>query len=206
MHRHRRLLGAVFTIWLLIESFWAPAPVALALGGPPPPLNQPAPAFTLPTNSGDGEVSLSDFRGQWVVVYFYPQDFTSGCTLEAQRFQHDLPQYLAHNTQIIGISADSVDRHAEFCESEGLKYPLLADEAGTVSKVYGSWLNFISLRHSFIIDPDGRLRARFVKVNPAIHSQEVFARLMELQQEQRPDEPLAIAPLSSDLSNATLSA
>lgn len=157
-------------------------PPAMAMGGKLPPLDQPAPGFTLPTNTGDGEISLADYRGQWVVVYFYPKDFTSGCTLEAQRFQQDLPKYLARNTQILGVSADSIDSHAEFCESEGLKFPLLADTDGQVSRAYGSWLGYLSSRHTFIIDPQGILRERFVKVQPVIHSAEVLERLQELQQ------------------------
>ncbi len=157
-------------------------PSALAMGGTLPPIDQLAPNFTLPTNSGDGQVSLSNFLGQWLVVYFYPKDFTPGCTLEAQRFQQDLPQYVARNTQVIGISADSVNSHAEFCDSEGLKFPLLADTDGAVSQAYGSWLGNLSMRHSFIVDPKGILRAAFVKVRPAIHSSEVLTRLDELQQ------------------------
>ena len=156
-------------------------PEAFALGGTLPGVNQAAPDFSLPTNSGDGQVSLSDYRGKWLVVYFYPKDFTSGCTIEARRFQQDLPKYLAKNTQIIGISADDVNSHAEFCDSEGLKFPLLADTDGQVSKAYGSWMSFISARHSFIIDPEGILRETFVKINPSIHSKEVLARLSELQ-------------------------
>jgi thioredoxin-dependent peroxiredoxin len=116
-----------------------------------------------------------------VVAYFYPKDFTSGCTLEARRFQQDLPQYRAKNTQILGISVDSVDSHAEFCDSEGLKFPLLADTDGAVSKAYGSWLGAVALRHTYVIDPDGVLRAIFTGVNPAIHSQEVLAKLEKLQ-------------------------
>ncbi len=154
---------------------------AFAMGGVLPPIDQPAPAFTLPTNSGDGDVSLSDYLGQWVVVYFYPKDFTSGCTIEAQRFQQDLQKYQAKNTQIIGISVDSVDSHADFCDSEGLRFPLLADEEGTASQAYGSWMNFFSMRHSFIVDPEGVLRETYVKVRPSIHSQEILARLDELQ-------------------------
>lgn len=176
----RTLIRLFLAACLAVLSFNLTAP-ALALGGTLPTLNQPAPEFTLPTNTGDGEISLSDYQGQWVVVYFYPQDFTSGCTLEARRFQQDLPKYLDRNVQILGISADDVDSHAEFCDSEGLKFPLLADTDGTVSKAYGSWLNFFSMRHSFIIDPQGQLREIFVKVRPAIHSQEVLARLDELQ-------------------------
>ncbi|MEO1373865.1 MAG: peroxiredoxin [Cyanobacteria bacterium J06635_10] len=156
-------------------------PAANAIGGKLPSINQPAPEFTLPTNTGDGEISLSDYRGKWLVLYFYPKDFTAGCTIEARRFQEDLPKYLEKNTEIIGVSADDIDSHAEFCDSEGLKFPLLADTTGAVSKAYGSWMSFISVRHSFIIDPEGILRETFVKVNPIIHSQEVMARLKDLQ-------------------------
>lgn len=157
------------------------APEAIALGGTQPPLDQLAPAFALPTNTGNGQISLADYRGQWVVVYFYPKDFTPGCTLEAKRFQQDLPKYQAKNTQILGISADDVVSHAEFCDSEGLKFPLLADVDGTVSKAYGSWLGYSSLRHTYIVDPEGILRAIFTGVSPAIHSKEVLAKLDELQ-------------------------
>ncbi len=155
---------------------------ALALGGILPPLKSPAPSFTLPTNSGSGQVSLADYRGQWVVLYFYPKDFTSGCTLEAQRFQRDLPKYQALNAQVIGVSADDVDSHAEFCEAEGLVFPLLADVDGAVSRAYGSWLAPYSVRHTFIIDPQGLIQAQFLGVQPIIHSAEVLARLQDLQE------------------------
>lgn len=171
-------LALSLAIWLALTGAIAPA---LALGGPLPPLDQPAPLFTLPTNTGDGDISLADYRGQWVVLYFYPEDFTAGCTLEAQRFQRDLPAYRARNAQILGVSADDVTSHTKFCDAEGLTFPLLADEKGTVSKAYGSWLGYRSLRHTFIIDPEGILRAEFVAVRPAIHSQEVLASLEALQ-------------------------
>ncbi len=177
----RRFIGIFSVLLLLLGGWGAIAPYSLALGGEQPALNQPAPPFTLPTNIGDGEISLADYQGQWVVVYFYPKDFTSGCTLEARRFQQDLPKYHKHNTQVLGISVDDVDSHAEFCDSEGLKFPLLADTSGAVSKAYGSWLSGMSLRHTYLIDPNGILRERFLGVNPAIHSAEVLARLEELQ-------------------------
>ncbi|MGL5081979.1 MAG: peroxiredoxin [Microcoleaceae cyanobacterium] len=179
----RTFIALVFTALLALIGFVAPV---WALGGTLPAIGQPAPEFTLPTNVGDGEISLTDYRGQWIVVYFYPKDFTSGCTLEAQRFQQDLPQYLDRNAQVLGISADDVDSHTEFCDSEGLKFPLLADIDGQVSKAYGSWLNFFSMRHTFIIDPEGILQESFVKVRPAVHSQEVLARLDELQETADP--------------------
>ncbi len=163
---------------ILLSNFAIPA---WAMGGEQPPLNEPAPQFTLPTNTGDGEISLNDYQGKWIVLYFYPQDFTPGCTIEARRFQQDLPEYIARNTQILGVSVDDVDSHREFCDSEGLKFPLLADTDGSVSKAYGSWLGFGSLRHTYLIDPDGILRKTFLGVNPNRHSQEVLASLDELQ-------------------------
>ncbi|WP_373480965.1 peroxiredoxin [Geminocystis sp.] len=152
-----------------------------ALGGVQPSLNELAPQFTLSTNTGDGDISLTDYQGKWLVLYFYPQDFTPGCTLEAQRFQQDLPKYQAINTEIIGISVDDVNSHQEFCDEEGLRFPLLADTDGKVSKAYGSWLSGRSMRHSYIINPDGVLVAQFLGVRPAIHSSEVLAKLEELQ-------------------------
>ena len=174
----RQLLSFLIAV---ILAFFALIPDANALCGPQPPLNQPAPDFTLPTNTGEGNISLSDYRGKWVVLYFYPKDFTPGCTLEARRFQQDLPKYMAKNTQVLGVSADDVDSHAEFCDSEGLKFPLLADTTGDVSKAYGSWMGYVSLRHTYLIDPDGILKEIYLGVNPAIHSAEVLARLEELQ-------------------------
>ena len=174
----RQLLSFLIAV---ILAFFAFIPDANALGGPQPPLNQPAPDFTLPTNTGEGNISLSDYRGKWVVLYFYPKDFTPGCTLEARRFQQDLPKYRAKNTQVLGVSADDVDSHAEFCDSEGLKFPLLADTTGDVSKAYGSWMGYVSLRHTYLIDPQGILKEIYLGVNPAIHSAEVLARLEELQ-------------------------
>jgi thioredoxin-dependent peroxiredoxin len=177
----RRWLHAVLGFCFLGLSWvMVPAP-ALAMGGAQIPLGSPAPDFTLPTNRDGGEISLADFRDRWVVLYFYPRDFTSGCTLEAQRFQRDIAAYQARHAQVLGISADSVDSHAEFCDAEGLDFPLLSDPQGRVSQAYGSWLGAASLRHTYIIDPEGILRARFLGVRPAIHSQEVLAMLDDLQ-------------------------
>ena len=171
-------LSVVVTVAIAWGAVTSPA---IAMGGPQPPLDEPAPAFSLPAQTGEGDVSLSDYLGQWVVVYFYPKDFTPGCTLEAQRFQRDLEQYRDRNAQILGISVDDPETHAEFCDSEGLTFPLLADSDGTVSKAYGSWLGAMSLRHTYIVDPGGQLRSIFLGVRPVIHSEEVLARLDELQ-------------------------
>ncbi|MBW4612898.1 MAG: peroxiredoxin [Desmonostoc vinosum HA7617-LM4] len=181
MISRRTFLNILFVSCFAILGWLNFTPTADALGGKLPAMNQPAPEFTLSTNTGDGKISLSDLRGKWVVLYFYPKDFTAGCTIEARRFQQDLPKYVEKDAQIIGVSADDIDSHAKFCDSEGLKFPLLADTDGSVSKAYGSWIGFVSMRHSFIIDPQGVLRETFVKVNPNIHSTEVLARLEQLQ-------------------------
>ncbi len=167
---------------LMVAIAWGGiSPAAMAMGGPQPALDELAPAFSLPAQTGEGDVSLSDYLGQWVVVYFYPKDFTPGCTLEAQRFQRDLTEYRDRNAQILGISVDDPETHAEFCDSEGLTFPLLADSSGTVSKSYGSWMSGRALRHTYLVDPDGKLRSIFLGVRPAIHSQEVLGKLDELQ-------------------------
>ncbi|QIZ72022.1 peroxiredoxin [Oxynema aestuarii] len=177
----RPLLNVLLATVLAGVAWIAGISGAQALGGAQPAIGEPAPEFTLPTHTGDGEISLSDYRGQWVVVYFYPKDFTSGCTIEARRFQQDLGEYQARNTQILGISADSVDSHAEFCDSEGLKFPLLADTNGSVSRAYGSWMAPYSLRHTYVVDPEGILQERFLGVNPSLHSRDVLASLDRLQ-------------------------
>ncbi len=179
----RYLLPLALITGLAIAFLFTVNSSALALGGKQPEVGQPAPDFTLPSfaSGGTKTISLKDYRGKWVVLYFYPKDFTSGCTLEARRFQQDLPKFQELNAVILGVSADSVDSHKQFCSSEGLQFPLLADQDGKVSKAYGSWLGFISLRHTFLIDPDGIIRERFLNVNPATHSQELLTALANLQ-------------------------
>ena len=182
----KRLISIQFWLAMALSLLicFATTPNAWAMGGKQPAIDEPAPEFALLSNAGDKEISLQDYLGQWVVLYFYPKDFTSGCTLEARRFQQDIAEYEARNAQIIGVSVDDVDSHISFCDSEGLEFPLLADENGSVSKAYGSWLGAMSLRHTYLIDPKGILREVFLGVRPSIHSQEVLARLDELKQEQ----------------------
>lgn len=126
-------------------------------------------------------LALGDFRGRWLVLYFYPRDFTSGCTLEARGFQRNLEAFHAASAEVVGVSADDTDDHAAFCGSEGLVYPLLSDPGGRVSRAYGSWLAPFSLRHTFLIDPQGVLRASWTAVRPAGHATEVLAELQRLQ-------------------------
>jgi peroxiredoxin Q/BCP len=159
------------------------AGAAGAIGGTLPELDRPAPDFELegvePSPDGTATVhrSLQDFGGRWLVLYFYPRDFTAGCTLEARGFQRDLADYAARNAVVVGVSADDAESHASFCGSEGLAYPLLSDPGGAVSRRYGSWIAPFSQRHTFLIDPEGVLRARWTAVRPAGHSRQILAEL-----------------------------
>jgi thioredoxin-dependent peroxiredoxin len=144
----------------------------------------PAPDFTL--NSQEGSpVNLHDYRGKWVVLYFYPKDFSSGCTVEAHNFQRDLAQYQQKDAVILGVSVDTADSHQKFCTKEGLNFKLLADTDRKVSEEYGSVMNFgatrLSARHTFIVNPDGVIVKEFLDVKPSTHSEEVLAALGELQ-------------------------
>jgi thioredoxin-dependent peroxiredoxin len=150
-----------------------------------PAVGSIAPDFTL--NSQEGKpVNLHDYRGKWVVLYFYPKDFTSGCTQEAHNFQRDLAQYEQKNAVILGVSVDSADSHQKFCTKEGLNFKLLADTDHKVSQEYGSIMNLgikkLSARHTFLLSPDGVIVREYMDVNTAKHSQEVLAALIELQQ------------------------
>lgn len=143
-----------------------------------------APAFKLASQDGS-EISLDQFKGKWVVLYFYPKDFTSGCTLEAQRFQRDAALYEKQNAVILGVSFDSAGSHKEFCAKEGLTFKLLADTDHAVSNSYGSVMAYngteYAARNTFLIDPSGTIRKVYPKVKPAGHSEEILADLASLQ-------------------------
>ncbi len=141
---------------------------------------QVAPDFTLPSQDSPA-VSLKDFRGKWVVLYFYPKDGTHGCTIEAHNFQRDLAKYERANAVVIGVSVDSTGSHQSFCTKEGLTFKLLADTDKTVSREYGSVMNLmvtkIASRNTFLIDPQGRIAKAWIGVEPNHHSEEVLAAL-----------------------------
>jgi peroxiredoxin Q/BCP len=157
---------------------------AMRKGVPAPAAGTPAPDFTL--NSQDGKpVSLHDFKGKWVVLYFYPKDFTSGCTMEAHNFQRDLAQFEQKNTVILGVSGQDENSHQKFCAKEGLHFKLLADTNYRVSSTFGSIVNLgivkLSARHTFLIDPDGGIRKSYLNVNAGKHSPEILADLALFQ-------------------------
>ncbi|HVI09949.1 MAG TPA: peroxiredoxin [Candidatus Binatia bacterium] len=161
---------------LVIPRILARAPMPMA--------GTAAPTFSLPSQDG-ALVDLADYRGQWVVLYFYPKDQTPGCTREAHNFQVDQQKYAERRAVVLGVSVDSVDSHKKFCAKEGLNFKLLADRGGAVSKSYGSLTDLgvvkIAARHTFLIDPEGKIAQVYANVDPARHSQEVLAKLGELQ-------------------------
>ena len=145
-----------------------------------PALGSVAPDFTLPAHDGS-KVQLSALRGAWVVLYFYPKDKTPGCTIEAHNFAKDQPEYTKRKAIVLGVSTDSVDSHKDFCAQEGLTFKLLADSEKKVAAAYGSLNNLVvaklAARHTFIIDPQGKIARVFADVKPAVHSREVLAAL-----------------------------
>jgi peroxiredoxin Q/BCP len=157
----------------------------LALGGTSPEIGVKAPDFDLlgfsSVNPNQNHWSLTSLQGRWLVVYFYTRDLTSGCTNEAQGFKEALTALKNQDSEVVAISADSVSDHESFCSSEELKFPLLSDPDGVVSKAYGSWMAPYSMRHTFLIDPESVLQAVWTGVRPVGHANEVLSRLNELQ-------------------------
>jgi thioredoxin-dependent peroxiredoxin len=147
---------------------------------PMPTVGQTAPGFTLPSQDGS-QISLDSFKGKWVVLYFYPKDMTTGCTIEAHNFQRDQAQYDAKNAVIVGVSVDTPDSHKTFCTKEGLTFRLLADPEHKVVDQYGSLGNYngmtIANRNTFLIDPQGKIVKVWTKVSPMGHSAEVLAAI-----------------------------
>jgi peroxiredoxin Q/BCP len=167
---------ALFAVFVGVKS--------LRAGDKAPAIGTQAPDFTL--NSQEGKpVSLHEFKGKWVVLYFYPKDFTSGCTVEAHNFQRDLAQYESKNAVIVGVSMQDENSHQQFCTKEGLSFKLLADTKSQVSDQYDSVMNMgvakLSARHTFLIDPQGKVEKVWLDVKPAAHSEEVLAALTQLQ-------------------------
>ena len=146
-----------------------------------PEIGDIAPAFHLKginTNiKSKKEWDLNEFKGKWVVLYFYPKDFTAGCTLEAKGFTDLKKDFSKYNAEIIGISADNQDSHESFCSEKTINYTLLSDPHGTISEKYGSWIPPFSDRNTFLISPDGLISYRWISVLPINHAKEVLNKL-----------------------------
>lgn len=150
-------------------------------------VNDIAPDFVLTDQNGK-QRKLGDFRNRWVVLYFYPKNNTPGCTEEACQFRDDYFKLGKLGAEVLGISIDSQESHAEFTKKYSLPFPLLADTDGKVASQYGSYFSFgpmrFARRHTFIIGPDGRIAKIYRKVKPATHSEDVIRDLTELQKQK----------------------
>src|SRR2546423_5104723 len=149
-----------------------------------PEVGKAAPDFSLTTGDGS-QVSLKDYKGKWVVLYFYPKDFTSGCTLEAHNFQRDLSKYEQAGAVVLGVSVDTAQSHKDFCAKEGLAFKLLADPDAKVSTEYGSVMDYkgakMAARNTFLINPKGEIAKVYTGVKPAEHSDQVLKDLADLK-------------------------
>jgi peroxiredoxin Q/BCP len=158
--------------------------ITLRAGDKTPAIGSNAPDFTL--NSQEGKpISLHDFKGKWVVLYFYPKDMTTGCTIEAHNFQRDLAKYQEKNAVVLGVSVQNEKSHQEFCAKESLTFKLLADTNKEVSEKYDSIMNLavakLSARHTFLIDPSGTVRKVWTEVDVKTHSDDVLAALDSME-------------------------
>nr|WP_277602802.1 peroxiredoxin [Acinetobacter sp. NIPH 1852] len=147
-------------------------------------VGQSAPDFKLQDQSGKWH-TLSQYKGKWVVLYFYPKDNTAGCTEEANQFKSLYPQFLKSNAVVLGVSLDDVASHQKFSEKLGLPFPILADEKGTLASKFGIVRNLgitkIAKRESFLIDPQGAILYHYTSVNTQTHADQVLKDLNTAQ-------------------------
>jgi peroxiredoxin Q/BCP len=171
------LLILVVLICVGVAAVWAANKTSASSA---PVVGQAAPDFTLPSQDST-PVSLHDYRGKWVVLYFYPKDNTHGCTIEAHNFQRDIAKYESANAVVLGVSVDNSTSHQDFCAKQGLTFKLLADTNKTASSEYGSVMNMvvtkIAARNTFLIDPQGKIAKVWTGVEPNRHSAEVLEAL-----------------------------
>lgn len=157
--------------------------------------HDPAPDFALPDQ--DGVIrSLADYRGKWLLIYFYPKDDTPGCTTEACAIRDNLAGFERSGLSVVGVSADTTAKHARFAAKHELPFPLLSDPDHRVIEAYGAWRpkrfmgrEFLGIaRVSFLVDPEGRIAKAYEAVKPAAHAGEVLSDTMELSN-NRPQTP-----------------
>ena len=146
--------------------------------------NSKAPSFKLKDESGN-IISLDNFKGKWIVIFFYPKDDTPGCTKEVCSFRDDYSAIKSLGAHVIGISLDKTTSHEKFKEKYQLPFMLLSDPQGEVAKKYGALFKFMfikfSKRHSFIIDPQGLIRKEYRSVDPSTHSIQIVNDLKVLK-------------------------
>jgi peroxiredoxin Q/BCP len=174
------ILAVVAVIALASSAF-----IANAKAADLPATGTTAPDFTLPSQDNT-PVSLADYKGKWVVLYFYPKDKTTGCTIEAHNFQRDLDKYKAANAVVLGVSLDTADSHKSFCTKESLSFKLLADPDHKVVDAYGVPVKNYGVakfaeRDTVLIDPAGKVAKVFTNVDPNTHSEDVLASIASMK-------------------------
>ena len=172
--------------WLILSGLFAALALALnqmARAGELPKVGEAAPDFELPDQNGVKH-TLQGYAGKWLVLYFYPKDDTPGCSQEACAFRDDLHKLAALGAQVVGISVDDSNSHAEFAKKYHLPFPLLADQSAEVAARYGALRNLgffkIARRYTFLIDPQGKLAKVYLKVETSRHSKEIIEDLKQL--------------------------
>ena len=147
-------------------------------------VGQSAPAFQLSDQNGKTH-RLADYKGKWLVLYFYPKDNTAGCTEEANQFKALYPQFLKNNTAVLGVSLDDVKSHQAFSKKLGLPFPILADNNGVLAGEFGIVRNLgitkIAKRESFLIDPKGTIVYHYTSVNTQTHAADILKDLQKFQ-------------------------
>ncbi|OHC67276.1 MAG: peroxiredoxin [Rhodocyclales bacterium RIFCSPLOWO2_02_FULL_63_24] len=170
----RKFAAGLLTLLILVAAARAEVPA----------IGSAAPGFSLPDQDGAPR-RLAEWRGRWVVLYFYPRDDTPGCTTEACNFRDDISLITALGAQVVGISVDDSVSHKAFAEKYRLPFPLLADATAAVARQYGALSDWLVLkmakRYTFIVDPAGRIAKVYLSVDPARHAQEIVADLKTLQ-------------------------
>ncbi len=144
--------------------------------------------FELPDQNGKVH-KLSDYKGKWIVLYFYPKDDTPGCTKEACNFRDSIDKFQKIGAQILGVSKDTIASHKKFAEKYKLNFPILSNETKEVIKAYKSWgiKKFMGrqfegiIRNTYLIDPNGKIKKFYEKVNPLTHPSEVLSDIKSLQ-------------------------
>ena len=180
MIRSALKLNALCTLLMMGVAF---TPAARAT----PAVGEAAPAFKLQDQTGEWR-SLADYRGKWIVLYFYPKDGTPGCTTQACEIRDDIFAFRKANAAVLGISVDSVDSKKEFAKENSLPFPVLSDAGKEVTRAYGALTSYpqyklfdIARRDTYIIDPQGRIARRYENVKAEGHSKMVLAELAALQ-------------------------
>jgi peroxiredoxin Q/BCP len=159
-----------------------------ARAGELPEVGKPAPDFNLPDQDGKLH-TLGEYRGKWLVLYFYPKDDTPGCTQEACAFRDDLNQITKLGAQVVGVSVDDTSSHAEFAKKYHLPFPLLADKTTQTAERYGALMNLYLIkfarRYTFLIDPQGDVRKVYLSVDTSRHSVQIIDDLKNLTAEHK---------------------